>query len=81
MVLAYPRMHSLRDNRIHHLFELELFRIGVCGGIRSWSDWISYEDNSIAKGEEQELGSRVVRGFEGCDRLPRGGLFRPSFGL
>ncbi|GIP35660.1 hypothetical protein J2TS4_48700 [Paenibacillus sp. J2TS4] len=26
--------------------------MGVRGGVRSWSDWISYSENPIATGEE-----------------------------
>lgn len=53
------------------LFVLELFEYRDSWGIRSWSDWISYEENPIATGEEQDLKGRVGRGFGGCGRLPQ----------
>jgi hypothetical protein len=54
--------------------------MGVRGEIRSWSDWISYGENPVVTGEEPDPSNRVGRGFGGCDRLPKGGLSRPSLG-
>ena len=52
LALEYPKRHSRRVDGYPTFWCWNYFPVGVREGIRSWSDWISYEDNPIAKGEE-----------------------------